>query len=114
MIANYFTEQIFFSTVRIELPDHQPMGTGFICEAPAKNGNNYHYRPTTWENSYIFVICQAHFILIFKNCKSANFYYIFFFEFILSHIFSIVPLEARLDPELLAFEVSQMLSHSFL
>ena len=73
-----------------------------------------HYRPTPWKNSYIFVICQAHFILIFKNCKSANFYYIFLFEFMLSHIFSIVPLEDRLDPELLAFEVSQMLSHSFL
>lgn len=46
MIANYFTEQIFFSTVRIELPDHQTMGTGFICEAPAKNGNNYQFLVT--------------------------------------------------------------------
>lgn len=46
MIANNFTEKLFFSTVRIELLDRQTMGTGFICEARAKNGLNYQFLVT--------------------------------------------------------------------
>jgi len=63
MITNNFTEQLFFSTVRIELPDHQTMGTGFICEAKAENGNNYQFLVT---NKHVISSSKDNIKLVFN------------------------------------------------